>query len=100
MQAIRSSTSLNLTMLRTEREWTTKGKRVEPFPVLSSGKNAAEFASGDLVVVHGLSKLQSLNGRRGEVLRFVEESGQYEVKIPGVSGTKALRADNISHGDF
>jgi len=100
VQTIRSSTSLNLTMLRTERDWITKGKRVEPFPVLSSASNNAEFASGDLVAVHGLSKLQSLNGRRGEVLRFVEESSRYEVKIPGVSGTKALRADNLSHGDI
>eukprot|EP00441_Pelagodinium_beii_P010345 CAMPEP_0197688142 /NCGR_PEP_ID=MMETSP1338-20131121/104999_1 /TAXON_ID=43686 ORGANISM="Pelagodinium beii, Strain RCC1491" /NCGR_SAMPLE_ID=MMETSP1338 /ASSEMBLY_ACC=CAM_ASM_000754 /LENGTH=583 /DNA_ID=CAMNT_0043270323 /DNA_START=38 /DNA_END=1789 /DNA_ORIENTATION=+ len=100
MQTIRSSTSLSLTMLRTERDWATTGKRFEPFPVLSSAKSKAEFVSGDLVAVHSLSKQQALNGRRGEVLRFVEGSSRYEVKIPGVAGSKALQAENLLHGDF
>merc|ERR1712113_539389 len=100
MRNANSCTTVKLSMLRTERGWTTTGKRFEPFPVLSSTKFAAGYVSGDLVAVHGLSKSQLLNGRRGEVLRFVEESSRYEVKIPGVSGTKALRADNLLPRDM
>ena len=62
----------------------------------SSSSSVPLYARGDIVFIDGLRSSPELNGVRGRVVRHMPDTHRYEVKVPGLSGTKALKASNFS----
>ena len=62
----------------------------------SSSSSVPLYARGDMVFIDGLRSSPELNGVRGRVVRHMPDTHRYEVKVPGLSGTKALRVSNLS----
>lgn len=50
---------------------------------------------GDVVEIHGLQGAKELNGRRGRVVKYVEETQRYGVKLEGEEETKAVKPANL-----
>lgn len=47
------------------------------------------------VRVHGLNASKELNGRLGWIVKYLEETSRFGVKLKGEEGTKALRPQNL-----
>ena len=62
-------------------------------------ESPSELGQGEFVSIIGLQSALELNGRRGQIVRFVPESSRYEVQIEGTAGTKGLRAANLRRVD-
>mmetsp|Transcript_41565 Transcript_41565/g.79603 ORF Transcript_41565/g.79603 Transcript_41565/m.79603 type:complete len:373 (-) Transcript_41565:392-1510(-) len=65
----------------------------------SPGGSAAEDGQvriGDYVEVHSLQGAKELNGRRGRIVAFVDETSRYGVRLDGDDDTKAVRPANLS----
>ena len=60
----------------------------------AAGQEAA-LSVGEAVEVHGLLGARALNGRRGRIVRFVEETSRYEVRMGEDKETKGVRAVNL-----
>jgi len=64
-------------------------------PTASDSRNLLGPDVGDSVVVDGLKAAPELNGCRGKILKFIEDSGRFEVQLEGMEGTKAFKASNL-----
>lgn len=62
---------------------------------VSDAEVSEEFTVGTAVKICGLRSAIDLNGRRGWVVKYVEETSRYCVKLKGIEGTKALRPENL-----
>jgi len=54
---------------------------------------------GAAVRIHGLGGAKELNGRLGWIVKYLEESCRYSVKLKGEQGTKAVKASNLRRLD-
>jgi hypothetical protein len=59
----------------------------------------AELKVGVPVRVHGLNAAKELNGRLGWIVKYLEETSRFGVKLKGEEGTKALRPQNLRRLD-
>lgn len=64
-------------------------------PTQTGPRNLLAPEVGDTVIVDGLKGAPELNGSRGKILRFIEDSDRFEVQVEGVEGVKALKAANL-----
>mmetsp|Transcript_26033 Transcript_26033/g.82264 ORF Transcript_26033/g.82264 Transcript_26033/m.82264 type:complete len:595 (-) Transcript_26033:112-1896(-) len=76
-----------------------KKKRVEKPPAAGSAASESgctgELAVGDVVEIHGLQGAKELNGRRGRIVAYVEETSRYGVRLEGDEDTKAVKPSNL-----
>lgn len=70
-----------------------KRSRIEEAPDLDS------LIVGAPVRVHGLQGAKELNGRLGWIIKYLEDSARYSVKLKGEEGTKAMKASNLKRLD-
>jgi len=75
----------------------------EKFRILSRFDKTAfdniKFKQGDRVIVHGLQNNPTLNGMKGEVLKWLQDQGRYQVKPDEKKNTISVLASNIKLDD-
>jgi hypothetical protein len=54
-----------------------------------------QLVVGAAVQIHGLQGAQELNGRSGRIVKYVQETSRFVVKLKGTEGTKALKVSNL-----
>lgn len=55
-----------------------------------------DLAVGDEVEIFGLQGAQELNGRQGTIVKIMEETQRYGIKLPGHEEPKAVKAANLT----
>merc|ERR1712100_561280 len=54
---------------------------------------------GAAVRIRGLQAAKDLNGRLGWIVKYLDDSARYSVKLKGEQGTKAVKAANLRRLD-
>lgn len=67
----------------------------EPMPSEREEPTGGPLAIGAPVRIHGLQSAKALNGRLGWIVKYVEETSRFSVKMKGEQGTKAIRGGNL-----
>lgn len=84
-----------------ESEWFNNFLTILPIKVSEntyvshSNAGVSNFAPADRVGITGLQCSPEINGRQGQIVRFIAEAGRYEVQIDGMAGTKLVSSTNL-----
>lgn len=65
----------------------------------SAVTESAPLVVGAAVRIRGLQAAKELNGRLGYIVKYMEESSRFSVKLKGEEGTKAIKAANLKRLD-
>jgi hypothetical protein len=63
------------------------------------GFDSIPLTVGVAVVIHGLQGAKELNGRRGWVVKYLDDRARFSVKLKGEDGTKAVKKANLKRLD-
>lgn len=71
----------------------------EPIKSSEDDSDLNALTIGSAVIIHGLQGARELNGRRGWLVKYSEDSSRFCVKLKGEDGTKAIKAANLKRLD-